>query len=353
VGKEEEKVTALLRQIPFTKEKNIVDFGVVTQVDVEGKQAFVELEFFSQEKEIHNRVRSEVETLLKKEGYEPRVEVKVRSLRPHATPRDPWEGRKPVPGVKTILAVASGKGGVGKSTLAVNLSITLQNLGYKTGLLDADIYGPNTPILLGIGKVELKGDPETKKIQPILAHGLKTISIGYLIQPDQAVIWRGPMLSKALDDFLHQVHWGELDFLILDLPPGTGDVPLSLAQKAPLNGAILVTTPQDVALSDVIRGYAMFQKLDIPVLGIIENMSFFLCPHCGKETAIFSRGGGRKEAEKRGIPFLGEIPLDPNLRSASDEGVPLPIRDPKHPISRSFEEIARKILDNFPSSKTG
>ena len=238
---------------------------------------------------------------------------------------------------RNTLAVASGKGGVGKTTCAVNLAIALNRLGATVGLLDADIYGPNVPMMLGA-----QGSPRVKdnRILPLDAYGLKVMSMGFLVKPEQAVVWRGPMLHSALSQFLGDVEWGDLDYLVLDLPPGTGDVQLSLAQLLPLTGAVIVTTPQDVALADVRKGMAAFDQLNVPLLGVIENMSYFVCPHCGERTDIFSHGGGKRAAEELGIPFLGEVAIDPAIRAGGDDGQPIVAVAPHSPQARSFTDIA-------------
>jgi ATP-binding protein involved in chromosome partitioning len=225
-----------------------------------------------------------------------------------------------IPGISNIIAVASGKGGVGKSTTSVNLALGLLALGWRVGILDADIYGPSVPRLLG-----LKGKPESdgRSLKPLAAFGLKAMSIGFLVNEEEAMIWRGPMVVSAITQLLRDVTWGELDCLVVDMPPGTGDAQLSLAQNVPLAGAVIVSTPQDLALIDARRGIAMFRKVEVPVLGIVENMSYFLCPHCGGRSDIFAHGGARQEAAKFGVPFLGEVPLDIAIREQSDSGHPV------------------------------
>jgi ATP-binding protein involved in chromosome partitioning len=238
---------------------------------------------------------------------------------------------------RNTIAVASGKGGVGKTTVAVNLAIALQRLGATVGLLDADIYGPNVPMMMGAeGHPRLRG----KRILPLEAFGVRLMSMGFLLKPDQPVVWRGPMLHSALQQFLGDVEWGDLDYLIIDLPPGTGDIQLSLAQLLPLTGAVVVTTPQDVALGDVRKGMAAFSQLEVPLLGLIENMSYFVCGHCGERTDIFSHGGGRRAAEELRIPFLGEIALDPAIRAGGDDGQPIVAVAHHSPQSQAFMIIA-------------
>jgi ATP-binding protein involved in chromosome partitioning len=251
---------------------------------------------------------------------------------------DPGAGRKPIPGVRDIVAVASGKGGVGKSTISANLAVALARSGARVGLLDADIYGPSVPTLLGLKGRKLSG--EGGLILPAEAHGLKVVSIGFLVDDDSPVIWRGPMLMKALSQFLHGTKWGELDYLVIDLPPGTGDVQLSLVQMTPVAGAVVVTTPQDLALIDVLKAVRMFEKVGVPILGVVENMSWFLCPHCAGRSEIFGHGGARKACEATGLAFLGEVPLQMELREASDAGEPLVAKAPESPAARAIAEAA-------------
>ncbi len=242
--------------------------------------------------------------------------------------------------VRATIAVASGKGGVGKTTVAVNLAIALAQSGARVGLMDADVYGPNIPIMMGVHKHPRADDG---KIVPLEAYGVKLMSMGFLIEPEQAMIWRGPMLHSAVRQFLTDVDWGNLDYLVIDLPPGTGDVQLSLAQAVPLTGGVVVSTPQDVALADVVKGITMFQKLAVPVLGIVENMSYFLCPHCRARTDIFAHGGAHKMADKYGAPFLGEIPLDVSIRVGGDTGKPITATQPDSPHAQAFRKLAQTV----------
>ena len=242
---------------------------------------------------------------------------------------------------KNIIAVASGKGGVGKSTFAVNFAVALKKLGYEVGILDADIYGPSIPRMMGItDKPKINDD---KKLVPLVNYDIKCMSIGFLIGVDTPAIWRGPMVMKALEQMFNGVEWGELDYLIIDLPPGTGDAQLTLAQSSKLSGSIIVSTPQDVALIDARKGINMFKKVNVPVLGIVENMSYFVCSKCLERHEIFSSGGAKKEAEKYGTPFLGELPLDKNLRIYSDKGIPVCISDPESAIAATYLSIAGKV----------
>ncbi len=249
-----------------------------------------------------------------------------------------------VAGVRNIVAVASGKGGVGKSTTAANLAVALAQEGWRVGLLDADVFGPSAPRLFGLTE---KPKVEQSFLVPLVAYGVKVISIGLMIPEDSAVVWRGPMVMSAVTQLLREVAWGELDCMIVDMPPGTGDVQLTMAQSAPLAGAIIVSTPQDLALLDARRGIAMFDKVSIPVLGIIENMSYFICPHCQGRSDIFAHGGARHEAEKRGVAFLGEVPLDIEIRETSDAGQPIVAAKPDGPHARVFRAIARAVIDKL------
>jgi ATP-binding protein involved in chromosome partitioning len=246
-----------------------------------------------------------------------------------------------VPGVRTIVAVASGKGGVGKSTTAVNLALGLKALDLRVGLLDADIYGPSQPRMMGIsGK---PSSPDGRRLLPMENYGIKVMSMGFMVPEDTPMIWRGPMVMSAINQMLRDVEWGELDILVVDLPPGTGDAQLTMAQQVPLSGAVIVSTPQDIALLDARKGLNMFRKVDVPVLGIVENMSYFLCPHCGERSNIFSHGGARREADKLGMEFLGEIPLNMAIRETSDSGSPIVVSQPTSPHAATYRAIAERI----------
>jgi ATP-binding protein involved in chromosome partitioning len=249
-----------------------------------------------------------------------------------------------IPGVGAIIAVASGKGGVGKSTVAVNLALGLRDLGLKVGILDADIYGPSMPKLLAI-----RERPETVggRLKPIVRHGMPVMSIGFLVEEETPMIWRGPMVMSALTQMLREVEWGTLDVMVVDMPPGTGDAQLTMAQQVPLKGAVIVSTPQDLALIDARRGIAMFRRVNVPVLGIVENMSSFICPHCGTRSDIFGHGGARHEAERLGVPFLGEVPLAMDIREKSDAGAPVVATEPDGAHAKIFREIAARVRDGF------
>ncbi|TXH35229.1 MAG: iron-sulfur cluster carrier protein ApbC [Rhodospirillaceae bacterium] len=263
----------------------------------------------------------------------------------HAPGQAAAGGKQGLPGVTHIIAVASGKGGVGKSTTAVNLALGLAALGHKVGLLDADIYGPSQPRLMGIsGKPQ---SPDGKRLNPMENHGIKVMSIGFMVPEDTPMIWRGPMVMGALTQLLRDVNWAPLDVLVCDLPPGTGDAQLTMAQNVPLSGAVIVSTPQDIALIDAKKGLNMFRKVDVPVLGIIENMSYFCCPNCGHRSEIFAHGGAQREAERGGVDFLGEIPLDIAIRETSDGGRPIVVSDPQSPHAAAYRDIAQRVWDKL------
>jgi ATP-binding protein involved in chromosome partitioning len=259
-------------------------------------------------------------------------------------PHGPFSSSNNLDRVKNIIAIASGKGGVGKSTVATNLSIALEHSGAKVGLLDADIYGPSIPLMLG-RKMAHPQPTKDGQMSPVENYGIKLMSVGFIVKPGQAVVWRGPMIHKILSDFFNAVNWGELDYLIIDLPPGTGDAQLSLSQLIPLTGAVVVTTPQEVALSDVEKAVDMFKMVNIPILGVIENMSTFICPHCEKETAIFAKDGGKLSAIKWGASVIGEIPLFTEIREGGDVGKPIVAIDPTAKASLPFIEIANNLIN--------
>jgi len=269
----------------------------------------------------------------------------VSSHRPPQSPASPMSKQSEIPGVAAVIAVASGKGGVGKSTTALNLALGLRDLGLRVGLLDADIYGPSVPRLTGIREKPRLNDD--KKMIPIPRFGLAIMSIGFLVEEDTAMIWRGPMVMSAITQMLRDVAWGTLDILVVDMPPGTGDAQLTLAQNVPLKGAVIISTPQDLSLIDARRGLAMFKKVNVPVLGIVENMSYFQCPHCGTRSDIFGHGGARHEAERLAVPFLGEIPLHMSIRVTSDSGTPVVESEPDGPHAAIYRAIGAKIRDQL------
>src|SRR6516165_3441842 len=261
----------------------------------------------------------------------------------------PQPGPFPLPGVNNIIAVGSGKGGVGKTTIAVNLAVALAKMGYRTGLLDADVYGPNVPLMMATNQ-----QPRVlneNRIEPLQNFGVKIISVGFLNPGDKAIVWRGPMLHQIIRQFLQQVEWGELDYLVVDLPPGTGDVVISLVQTVPLTGAVVVTTPSDVSLQDARKAIEMFKQVKVDVLGVVENMSYFLCPHCHEEIDIFSKGGGERTAAQFGVPFLGSIELDPDIRKGGDSGQPVVLEGDQSTHARSLFKFARQVVDRASEVK--
>jgi ATP-binding protein involved in chromosome partitioning len=315
--------------------KDIVSLGFVQNIKVSGSDVALDIVLTTPACPVKDQMRDEAVRLLKALPGVENVNVNMTSnvTRGGAPPREDL-----IPLVKNTIAISSGKGGVGKSTVSATLAVALTRMGAKVGLMDADIYGPNIPIIMGTGKPPAQ---EGQKLLPAENHGVKLMSMGFLVPEDQAIVWRGPMIHGAIQQFLRDVEWGELDYLLVDLPPGTGDAQLSISQLIPLTGAIIVTTPQEVALHDARKGLAMFQKVNVPMIGVIENMSYFLCPHCRERTEIFSHGGGRKAAEKLGIPFLGEIPIDPTVRAGGDSGIPILLTQPDSPTAEAFLKIAQ------------
>ena len=320
--------------------RDIVSFGMVKDIEVGSRGVNVMLAPTTAREEIVQQIRDAVAAAVSQMPGVPAVEVTVTA--PEQPARRVPQGPAGVPGVAHVIAVASGKGGVGKSTVAVNLALALSQLGHRVGLLDADVYGPSVPLMLGL--TERPQSTEDKRIIPLERFGLKVISLGLFIAEGTPVIWRGPMINKLLTQFLREVQWGELDYLVLDLPPGTGDAQLTITQQVPLDGGVIVTTPQDVALEDVKRGVKMFQQVNAPVIGVVENMSYYLCS-CGDRAELFGHGGGAAVAKQFNIPFLGELPLVRELREAGDNGKPLVAANPEHPQSLAFRAIAQQVVD--------
>ena len=311
--------------------RDIVSLGFVKNVKISGGQVSFTIELTTPACPVKDQLRDQARTAVLHVPGVSAVDVEMTANVRSAVNAD--GARQSVPGVKNVIAVGAGKGGVGKTTVAVNLAIALSKAGGKVGIIDADIYGPNVPIMLGL-KTELTTDG--KKIVPAEKYGLQVISMGFLTKDDAPIIWRGPMLHGALQQFFREVAWTDLDYLVVDLPPGTGDIALSLSQTVPVAGAIVVTTPQQVSLADSRRAIAMYKKLNIPPLGIIENMSHFVCPHCGHEADIFGHGGGEQMAAELGVPFIGRIPIYQPIREGSDTGVPLLISEPGSPAAKAF-----------------
>jgi ATP-binding protein involved in chromosome partitioning len=322
--------------------RDIVSFGLVKEAGAKDGVVRVVIQFTAGTPEIFEQVRTESVRVLKALPGVTAVEIEIRApAGPQAATSSPWQNQNRVPGIKRIVAVASGKGGVGKSTTSVNLACALQQLGARVGLLDCDIYGPSIPLMMGTReKPTLSGDE--KKMVPPVSHGVKLMSIGFLIEGDAPVIWRGPMIMKTIQQFVTSVAWGELDYLLVDLPPGTGDAQLSLCQTVPLDGGVVVTTPQEASLGVVRKGIAMFEKVNVPILGIIENMSYFTAPN-GERVEIFGHGGGRAEAERQKIDFLGEIPIFTAIREGGDRGVPIVVSEPKSAPSGAFMKVAETL----------
>jgi ATP-binding protein involved in chromosome partitioning len=336
------EILEALRQVKYPGfSRDIVSFGIVRDIEVGGLGTTVTLAPPADAPDLADRLRDEIVRVV---AALPGTSPVTLITAPPAAPAAPAKPRGPqgIPDVTNIIAVASGKGGVGKSTVSANLALALREHG-SVGLLDADVYGPSVPTLLGFENVEPHVSPE-RRISPIEVHGLRAISMGSFVDRDRAVIWRGPMVTKLINEFLHNVDWGHLDYLVLDLPPGTGDVQLTLSQQLAMTGGVIVTTPQDVALADVKRGLRMFQQVSVPVLGVVENMSGHVCARCGHETDVFGRGGGRRMAEELGIPFLGAIALTRALRELSDRGTPLVAAEPGHPIAAQFRDIAAAVV---------
>lgn len=323
---------------PNTK-KDFVSGKSIKNVKISGNDVALDVQLGYPAKSVWGEIKAMVEGHLKTAlAGVGKVEASVSSkVVPHAVQR----GVKLVDGVKNIIAVASGKGGVGKSTTAVNLALALAAEGARVGMLDADIYGPSQPTMLGI-----TGQPDSedgKMLQPMLSHGLQAMSIGFLIDPDQPMIWRGPMVTQALEQLLHQTKWDNLDYLVMDLPPGTGDIQLTLAQKVPVTGAVIVTTPQDIALMDARKGLKMFEKTGIKIVGIVENMSTHICSKCGHEEHIFGAGGGEKMCADFNVEFLGGLPLDIRIREQADSGKPTVVAEPDGKLAKVYGQIARRV----------
>ena len=359
VGKEQ--VLAALAQVAAPDGRPLTDAKVLSEVVVSDGKVFFSITVDAASVKAWEPVRKRAEDAVKAVpgvasalvaltaeragGGAPRPPQPAAPQRPapHAHPAHPADKVQPgIPGVDAVIAVASGKGGVGKSTTAVNLALGLRDLGLKVGILDADIYGPSLPKLLAI-----REKPQTiggNRLKPIERYGLTVMSIGFLIDEDTPMIWRGPMVMSAITQMLREVEWGKLDIMVVDMPPGTGDAQLTMAQQVPLKGAVIVSTPQDLALIDARRGVAMFKRVNVPVLGVVENMSYFLCPECGTRSDIFGHGGARHEAERQGVPFLGEVPLHMTIREKSDAGLPVVATEPDGPHAKIYRDIAAKVL---------
>jgi ATP-binding protein involved in chromosome partitioning len=318
--------------------RDIVAFGFVKDVEVGGRGVTVTLAPTTDNQEAIAEIRRRIAETVQAMGV-PMVEIVVEP--PPPPKKAALRPKQKVGDVKRIIAVASGKGGVGKSTVAVNLALALRSLGREIGLLDADVYGPSVPVMLGLAE-RPRADAE-KRIEPIERHGIRAISMGLFVEEGKPIIWRGPMITKVLVEFVRNVLWGPLDYLVIDMPPGTGDAQLTICQQVPLSGGVIVTTPQEVALLDVKRGVTMFREVDVPVLGVVENMSYHVCRGCGREHDLFGTGGGERMAKRFGIPFLGSLPLLREVREGGDAGAPIVAADPDHPTSRKLVAIAERV----------
>lgn len=342
---QENKVWELLKQVKFPgMSRDIVSFGFVDKVEMVGDLARVKLVITTQRDDAAAEVKQAVESALAEGGvasHEVILEVITPPAPEAAAQRGVMQDPNLIPEVRHVVAVASGKGGVGKSTVAANLAVKLSQLGHRVGLLDADIYGPSQPMMFGINE---KPRVDGNRLHPFEKYGVRLMSLGFILDVDQPVIWRGPMVMKAIEQLLGDVEWGALDFLIVDLPPGTGDAQLTMSQRVPLSGAVVVTTPQDIALIDARKGLAMFEKVHVPVIGIVENMSSFVCPHCGESTEVFKKGGGERTADRLGCPFLGEIPLDAQIVQGGDSGEPIVVSQSEGPHADAFTRVAEAVV---------
>jgi ATP-binding protein involved in chromosome partitioning len=339
----QDDVIAALKSVKYPGySRDIVSFGLVKSVAVNNGAASVTIELSSASQDVAGRLKADCEAAIKSiSGITlAHVDVKMPATAQAAAPQSPFANQNKVPGIARIVAVASGKGGVGKSTCSVNLACALKQLGRQVGLLDCDIYGPSIPLMMGIRqRPTISGE---QKMVPPSNYGVKLMSMGFLIEDDSPVIWRGPMIMKTVQQFFHSVEWGALDYLLVDLPPGTGDAQLSLCQTVPLDGGIIITTPQEASLGVVRKGIGMFEKVNVPILGIVENMSYFTAPG-GERVEIFGHGGGKAEAARKNVPFLGEMPIYTEIRLGGDQGQPVVISDPKGAPARTFLEIARNV----------
>jgi ATP-binding protein involved in chromosome partitioning len=338
--------------------RDIVSFGFVRDVRVEGGVVAFTIRVQTENPAVGEQIVREANEAVKSLDWvtevhiTPEIQSRQSSGAASIGSTPPQTTIRSMEQVKYKIAVASGKGGVGKSTVSTNLALALQRLGHKVALLDSDIYGPSQQMMLGIeGRPSI--DEQDEKILPMERYGIKTMSLGFITDPDTPVIWRGPMVMKALDQFLTDVRWGEIDYMIIDLPPGTGDAQLTITQKVPLDGAVIVTTPQDISLIDARKGLAMFRKVNVPVLGIIENMSFYICRHCGQREEIFGHGGGQRTAEMLDVPFLGEVPIDPQVVVGGDRGEPIVIMDPESAATKAFEALAVEVVRQVAEPAVG
>jgi ATP-binding protein involved in chromosome partitioning len=325
--------------------RDILSFGLVKNIAIANGAVSVMMQLTSPNPEAAQQIKTEAERVLKALPGANHIHVEVRQpAAGQAAPASPFANQNKISGVKRVLAIASGKGGVGKSTCAANIACALQHLGAKVGLLDCDIYGPSIPLMMGVH--ERPTVNEAERLVPPSNHGVKVMSIGLLVTDDQPVVWRGPMITKTIQQFLLAVEWGDLDFLLVDLPPGTGDAQLSLCQTVPLDGGVIISTPQEASLGVVRKGIAMFKKVNVPILGIVENMSYFTTPN-GERVEIFGHGGGKEEAARQEVPFLGEVPIFTEIREGGDRGIPIVVSTPNHPAGQAFIRVAKTLWEKF------
>lgn len=350
----EEQIRESLKKINYPGlSRDIVSFGMIKSIVIENGTVDITIEVSTRNPEVVEHLEQSIKKTIGELSGVTEVKITKKINTPpeqsaaHSAPQP--ETRKFIDGVRYRIAIASGKGGVGKSTVSVNLAVKLQQMGYTVGLLDCDIYGPSIPMMMGVEGTQPLSDGEF--IYPVEKYDIKLMSIGFFIPRDTPLIWRGPMIQKAVEQMLGDVKWGSLDYLIIDLPPGTGDAQLSLSQLIALSGVIIVTTPQDISLINAVKGVQMFRKINVPILGIIENMSYFLCPHCGHQTDIFSRGGGCKESQRLDVPFLGEIPLIPEIRDGGDKGIPWVSQENRSNDSEIYNVVVNNILEELKREK--
>jgi len=358
-----ESVLDRLKTVPYPGfTRDIVTAGVVRDAQVRNDGVVIQLQLPAGSDALAEKIRQAIVDTLRPDipaerirftgpDSPPTSSLNVLGSRPSVARAGAVDARL-LPEVRHVVAVASGKGGVGKSTVAVNLACALARQGHSVGLLDADIYGPSIPLMMGIPGERPRLDASGKRLIPFERYGIRFMSLGFLVEPDTAVIWRGPMVMKALEQLLRDVVWGSLDYLILDLPPGTGDAQLTLTQRLKLSGAVIVSTPQDVAVADAVKGVAMFRQVNVPILGLVENMSFFECPHCSERTEVFGYGGARERAATLGVAFLAELPLDPAVRESGDAGTPIVESAPESAAAKTFEGLASSVAEKIAAGGT-
>jgi ATP-binding protein involved in chromosome partitioning len=341
----QELINSALKTVKYPGyNRDIVSFGIVKSIALNGGAVSVSMQLTGGTPQAAQQIKTDAEKAIRALPGVEHLHVEVASSAAAPAAQTPWTQQNKLPGIKRVVAVASGKGGVGKSTVSVNLACALRHLGAQVGLLDCDIYGPSIPLMMGV-RDRPTVSPEQRLVPPV-SHGIKLMSMGFLIDDDSPVIWRGPMIMKAIQQFVTEVEWGDLDYLLVDLPPGTGDAQLSLCQTVPLDGGVIVTTPQEASLGVVRKGIAMFEKVNVPILGIVENMSYLITPG-GERVEIFGHGGGKAEAARRHLPFLGEVPLFMEIRLGGDAGVPVVVSHAEAPPGQAFISIAKGLRDKL------